>query len=54
MNCGFCRPPADGTAEREEVGRFAQFLRELAARGKAAVLADPKWAAYIAGKETTS
>jgi hypothetical protein len=49
--CGTCRPPADGTADREAIDRFAAFLRDVAARGRAAVLADPKWAAYIAGQE---
>lgn len=49
-DCGTCRPPADGTADREELDRFAQFLREINVRGKDAVLADPEWAAYIAGQ----
>lgn len=52
-DCGFCYPPADGTADREELDRFAQFLRDVNDRGKDAVLADPQWDAYIAGQETT-
>lgn len=50
-DCGTCRPPADGTADREELDRFADLLRDIADRGRAVVLADPARAAYIAGKE---
>lgn len=52
-DCGTCRPPADGTPDREELDRFADFLRDCARRGRAAVLADPAWAAYIAGQDET-
>lgn len=52
-DCGTCRPPADGTPDREELDRFAEFLRDVADRGRAAVAADPAWAAYIAGKDKT-
>lgn len=52
-DCGFSHPPAAGTADREEMDRFAEFLRQVTTRGKDAVLADPEWAAYIAGQETT-
>jgi hypothetical protein len=51
--CGTRRPPADGTPDREALDRFAEFLRDVAQRGRLAVLADPKWAAYIAGKDET-
>lgn len=27
--CGFANPPADGTAEREIIDRFSEFLREV-------------------------
>jgi hypothetical protein len=50
-DCGTCRPPAEGTPDREACDRFAEFLRDVAQRGRPAVLADPKWAAYIAGEE---
>lgn len=52
-DCGFRRPPADGTADREQLDRFAEFLRDVSVRGEDAVLADPEWAAYIAGREET-
>lgn len=49
--CGTCRPPGDGTPDREALDRFADFLRDVRDRGRDAVLADPQWAAYIAGQE---
>lgn len=51
-DCGTCRPPPDGSPDREALGRFAEFLRAVTEWGRAAVLADPEWAAYIAGKDT--
>lgn len=48
--CGTCNPPPEDSPDREELDRFAEFLREVTARGVPAVASDPEWAAYIRGE----
>jgi hypothetical protein len=48
--CGTHQLPPDGTPDREEVDRFADFLRDVDRRGIVAVAADPAWRDYIDGK----
>ncbi len=50
-DCGTCNPPPEDSPDREELDRFADFLRDCKERGAEAVWADPKWTAYIRGEQ---
>ena len=48
-HCSTWRPAAEDSPDREAIDQFADFLRAVAERGRAAVMSDPAWQPYISG-----